>query len=377
MSYDVQVWSVDPAPSLEHLPDAINWKRNEGSLLYEKRAWAISFLPSVRVLPEDVPLEVSRCLPGIEYLSELNLSPIDAPEVAQKFVLRTAIAIAKASHGVVFDPQNDTFTLPSGVRRYVKPQPDENLSILALSWWFVDGPIADSSYSELLDVWSAELPEAMPRRYGLFEPPQHVYANEGREHFLRFLTDNAKGIGTVWYPSAPVFEVSLQLPSPIGASKRGFRSGRLSIGIDVGSLKQPGWQSSVRRMWNRVSTLIKPFYGDVRTLHGFRRHRGRLFVARDTMRHPVKGWWWPGIPPGPAHSIVLGKRYAELWPTFCDAAVMTSDLHFLDTVDWSIAADVYDKIGSAPVEIMRRDAASVVPAEYPVGWPFEPPRSQH
>jgi hypothetical protein len=26
---------------------------------------------------------------------------------------------------------------------------------------------------------------------------------------------------------------------------------------------------------------------------------------------------------------------------------------------------------------MRRDATSVVPAEYPVGWPFEPPRIQH
>jgi hypothetical protein len=118
----------------------------------------------------------------------------------------------------------------------------------------------------------------------------------------------AKGVGTVWYPSAPVFGVYLRVPSPIGASKRGFRSASLSIDIDVETLKQPGWQASIRRMWSRVSTLVQPFYGDVRTLHGFRRHRGRLFSARETMRHPVNSWWWPGIPPGPAHSIVLGER---------------------------------------------------------------------
>jgi hypothetical protein len=224
MSYDVQVWSVHPASSFEYLPNAINWKHNEGSALYEKRAWAISFLPSVRVLPEDVPIEVSSSLPGIEYLSEINLSPIDAPEVAKKFAMRTAIAIAKASHGVIFDPQNNAVTLPSGVRRYVKPQPNENASILALSWWFVDGPLVDGSYSGLLDVLSAELPEAMPRRYGLFEPPQHVYANEGRDHFLKFLADNAKGVGTIWYPSGPVFNVSLRLPSPLEPQSEG--SGR-------------------------------------------------------------------------------------------------------------------------------------------------------
>jgi len=377
MSYDVQVWSVNPTPSLEYLPDAMNWKSSNGSSLYQKRSWQISILPSVRVLPEDLPPEVSRTLPGIEYLSELNLSPINAPEAGQKFALRAAIAMARASHGVVFDPQDNTVTLPSGVRRYVKAQADENASVLNFSWWFVDGPIADNRYCELLDVLGAELPEAMPRRYGLFEPPQHVYAEEGREHFLKFLTDNAKGIGTIWYPSAPVFDVSLRLPSPIGPSKQGFRSGRLSIDIDHETLKQPGWQSSIRRMWNAVSTLVQPFYGDVRTLHGFRRHRGRLFVARDTTRHPIKAWWWPGIPPGPAHAIVLGKRYAELWPSFMAAAVLTNDLYFVDTSDWSISDDVYDRIGRAPVEIMRCNATSVVPAEYPIGWPFEPPSSPH
>ena len=379
MSYDLQVWSISPAPShsLDCLPDAINWKRSEESLIYQKRSWALLRRSSVQVLPEDMPLEVSRSLPGIGYLTELNLSPINAPVGAQKFALRTAVAIAKASHGVVFDPQNNTLTLPSGVCRYIKPQADENASVPSFSWWFVDGPIAEKNFRALIDVLDAELPEAMPRRYGLFEPPQHIYANEGRAHFLNFLAGNASGIGIVWYPNPPVFGVYLHLPSPIGASKRGFRAGKLSIDIDLEALKQPGWQSSMRRMWNKVSTLVQPFYGDVRTLRGFRRHRGRLFADRDTIRHPVKGGWWPGIPSGPSQAIVLGTRYAELWPLFSAAAEKTSDLYFIDTVDWSASADVYDRIGGPPAEIMQRDATSAIPTEYPVGWPFEPPTKTH
>jgi hypothetical protein len=377
MSYDLQVWSVNPASFSQHFPDSTDWKSDNDFWLYQRRSWKISICRSVRALPEDLPFEVSRALPGIGYLTELNLAPINASEPARKFVLRTAIAIAKAAYGVVFDPQDNTLTLPSGVRRFVKPPSDESASIINFSWWFVDGPIAvDNNYGALLDVLEGELPETLPRRYGLFEPPQHVYADEGREHFLKFLADHAKGVGMIWYPSAPVVGVYLSLPVPIGASKRGFRSARLSIEVDLNALKQPGWQVTLRRLWRSVSAAIQPFYGDVRTLHGYRRSRGRLWVARDTMRHPVKAWWWPGVPPGPAHAIVLDSRYSELWPAFCDSAVMASGLFFVDTDDWNVDANVYERVGQAPLEIIGRDPTSAIPQEYPIGWPFGLPRCE-
>lgn len=143
-------------------------------MLYSQRSWQISIHPSVRVLPEDIPAEVSPVLPGIGYLTELNLSPINAPESAKKFALRAASAIAKGSHGVVFDPQEDALVLPTGIRRYAKPAPDENASVMRFSWWFVDGPLTENKFDGLLDALVADLPEAMPRRYGEFEPPQHI-----------------------------------------------------------------------------------------------------------------------------------------------------------------------------------------------------------
>lgn len=45
--------------------------------MHERRDWQIVVGRSLKVLPEDVPEAVARVLPGIDYLTELDLSPID------------------------------------------------------------------------------------------------------------------------------------------------------------------------------------------------------------------------------------------------------------------------------------------------------------
>ena len=138
----------------------------------------------------------------------------------------------------------------------MKGDADENASLIALSWWFTKGPLVEGNrYDLFLDILEAELPEAMPRRYGTFEPPQYVFAEAGRSHFLAFLAEHTRGLGIVWYPTAPVANVFLQIPDPVGASKRGFRSARLEITIDADALRQTGWQTALQRFWRRASLL--------------------------------------------------------------------------------------------------------------------------
>jgi hypothetical protein len=151
--------------------------------MHERRDRQIVVGRSVKVLPEDVPEAVTQALPGIAYRTELNLSPIEAPEAARKFLSRSAAAIAKAIHGVVFDPQADQVTLPSGIKRFAKPGVSESASVISMSWWFIEGPAARGEFGPLLDILKVELPEGLPRRYGSFEPPEHVFAETGPEHF--------------------------------------------------------------------------------------------------------------------------------------------------------------------------------------------------
>jgi hypothetical protein len=146
MSYDLQIWSVLPASAPEGLPKPTTWTANDQSWMHERRDWQIVIGRSVKVLPEDVPEAVAQALPGIAYLTELNLSPIDAPEAARKFLSRSAAATAKAIHGVVFDPQADQVTLPSGIKRFARPRASENASVISMSWWFIEGPVSMTTF---------------------------------------------------------------------------------------------------------------------------------------------------------------------------------------------------------------------------------------
>jgi hypothetical protein len=215
------------------LPDPTTWTLHGQSLTHERRGWQIVISAPIRVLPEDVPEEIARVLSGIGYRTELNLSPIDAPEAARKFLSRSGIAIARATHGVIFDPQADQLTLPSGIKRFVKPEASENASVLSMSWRVVGGPIPRGEFGRVLDVLETELPEALPRRYGSFEPPEHAYAETGREHFLKFLGEHLRGQVVVWYPSPPVANVHIGLPETIGPSKRGFRCAYFAVDVDA------------------------------------------------------------------------------------------------------------------------------------------------
>jgi hypothetical protein len=379
MSYDLQVWSVQPPGLPACLPDAVRWLQAGDAWSYRRRAWQVVLNPPDRALPEDVPDAVAAALPGIAWLTELNLEPIGAPEPGHKLLARAGLGIAKAAHGVVLDPQQDTVATPTGVKRWVSPGADEQAAVIALTWWCVEGPLArGTGFGELLEVLAATLPEALPRRYGLYEPPQHTYAETGRAHLLEFLDEHARGIGTVLYPHPPFASLSLEVPEEIGGSPKGFRSGRMEIQMDVAALRQPGWPAALSRAWRLVGRAVRPFYGDVRTLRGFRRSRGRYWFGGGTEQHPVCSWWWAGLPQGPVHAAVIGEPYLSLWPAFANAAECEDGLAFVTTDDWLSEEDAFRLTGPAPAgagQIASEARGRPSAREYPPVWPFGAPRA--
>jgi hypothetical protein len=316
-------------------------------------------------------------LPGIGYLTELKLSavaPHRAPQSAQRVLRRTATSIARIARGVIVEPDTDSVTVPAGVQRFIRQHADGYpRRLLSLSWWFTAGPLLCGDFEPLLRVCAAELPEALPRRYGTSLPPEYEYAEEGREHFLAFLRANARGLASIWHPSAPVVDVMLGIPESVGNSKKGFRAAFLTVTIDADALRQAGWERALRRFWRAVSELVQPFYGDVRQLDGYRRSRGRYLITADSERHPVRAWWWGGIPPGPAQALVLGQPYLDLWPLFAQQADVVAGVALQDGEDWAARRNVFDAIAPAPQELLML-AGDGIPHSYPKLWPFAPPR---
>lgn len=382
MSYDVQIWSVGPIPLPDALPDAEAWQPEGSAWVRASKHWQIVVSSSVQVLSEDVPEDVAPLIPGISYLAELNLEPIGAPKRAHKLLGTVSRHLGRAAHGVVLDPQTDTVLTPAGVKRYRPQRRDERLSILSLPWWFTEGPLlTEAGRYEFVSLLERALPEALPKRYGLFEPPQHRYSETGREHFLGFLREHLDEV-IVWYPHRPVANVSISCSSQWGATRQGFRTNYVTVDVEAKALDQPGWATALDRFWRAASRAIQPFYGDVRTLRGFARMGATYGTDMETEFHPVKGPWWIGIPRVLGHAGVLGAPYVALWPRFVKAAQVVAGLAFLSTDDWTNRKEVSNLAGGVPDTLAQRwipewaatrygGKAVNWNTEYPPTWPFE------
>jgi hypothetical protein len=217
-------------------------------------------------------------------------------------------------------------------------------------------------------------PEALPRRYGLYEPPQYVYADTGREHFASFLAQHVREF-VVWYPRRPFTFVGVTVHRTVGATRRGFRTHCLTVDVARVALAQPGWPRALRDFWLAVAALLPCFYGHVRTLRGAERHGGAYFPDED---HPVVNGWWRGLPQGPAHAVVLGEPYLAQWDGFTRVATDAGALRWISADPWDRDADAMALAGGVPDDVAQRspsrspDGNVNFEVVYPPVWPFGP-----
>ncbi len=330
------------------------------------------------MLREDTPLDVASTLPGIRYFTELNLQPFDASNTAKKTLFKIASAVAKASHGLVYDPQTDELITPRGVKRFIPQARDERFSIIELGFWFLNGQIFTRDGIEgFLHLCETLLPEALPRRYGLYEPPQYVLADHGREHLLTFLYENLDD-SPVLYTTRPVLGLGFSCTKERFHPWNGFRSNRVSIAIEVSVIQQPGWQEQLGHFWATGCRNLSPFYSDVRTLKGYVRMGGTYGVDHKSEEHPIRSCFWRGVPSELGHAIAIGEPYIDLWPQASMEGERHGDLTVLNTGRWvegdNLTIKVPDRIRqkSAPKYDSSEDVLNSQWIDvYPEIWPFE------
>jgi hypothetical protein len=389
VSFDLEVWTTR-LPILETVLEPLgDWTVTTREATFSGKGWQIVVSAPDAVESDDVPDEVVPSIPGACFVTRLSVEPIGAPSKAMALAQKAARAIASHAHGVVFDPQDGGVTTPSGVTRFVPVKHAERFSILQMEWWFTDGPLLRAAgLDALVDLLAKSLPEAMPRRYGAHEPPQHRLSDTGLDHFRKYLAKHADD-HVVWYPSRPVVAVHVGLERRWGVVANGFRCSHVKIGVDASALDQPGWQRGLQDFWRRACGVIRPFYGDVRTLSGFIPARSTYSSDRKTQVEPVQGPWWKGIPRDPGHACVVGAPYLEDWPTFVAKASLVDGLGFVSRDDWRPQHQVIDVVGAVPEAFAQRRTPAWVQSryggwtidwndEYPERWPFgpRPPRAR-
>jgi len=126
MSYDLEIWSVRPfEPASMPKGTGVTSAGRDYAVL--GCGWQIVINSSDKMLPEDLPDEVAAALPGIRYLTELNLEG-KATHRTRTVLQSTANKIAQRMHGVVLDPQRDLIITPSGVTRLLCAKTEKGAS---------------------------------------------------------------------------------------------------------------------------------------------------------------------------------------------------------------------------------------------------------
>jgi hypothetical protein len=309
---------------------------------------------------------------------ELNLEPTAAPQSAHALLRRVAKSLATAGHGVVVDLQADIVTTPTGVRRYVAPARGGSLTALEMSWFSVDAGVASREGLErVTDCLERNVPEALPVRYGEYEPPSFRYSETGRQHLIDFLAEEYLKPGSlgfvVWYPKRPVLHVGLSIG--VGKSPAGWRCHRLTLTLEASVLEQAGWPNALHELWRRLAQTVHAFYADVRILRRYRVGAATVAEFLDAERHPVCGPFWAGIPREGACAVALGQPYLSLWPDFDAVAEREGDIGFLSQPSWMDQENVFKHVGNVPEGLAQQSPGydGLGPNRSPVHpseWPF-------
>ena len=369
MSRDFNVW-MRRADDLGRVVEDLELLAGEdGSYTREGRTWVLN-VSIDSCLAEDLPDEVFPLIPGAGFLASITLEPRAAPGRAQALARKLARALAEAGEGCIEDGETGKITLATSARGRAEVQDavarteakpglirrifgqrqgdvadPARIGELDLSWWMDhDRLTTREGMRDCLSLLRRHLPEALPRRYGPFEPPRFKFAETGDDHFLEFLAGETFA---VVYPRRPCTKASY----PAGedqagwvrmGQKREFKAVKLSLGFEARVLDNPDWRLRLTTAFEAISELVLPFYGEVRLLGG--RLDGRAALCHDakTEDHPVWGPWWAGVPKRPAAARVIGPRYLAHWSP--EGACLPSGLVLLTSADWRVPDDAVNQV---------------------------------
>jgi len=386
MSYDLHIYTIEKQ-DFSDLKKNFQIELTGDGFVYPLKNHQIVVYKQTPIEDEDIPLQISKELPGLRYLIECHLEPYCDNEKHIKELLKISKAIARKGIGVIENPQTNEITLPSGIKRTLKTEKTEYYSLLELSWWFNDkGLLEGDNLMKLLNVLEKNMKEALPRRYGEYEPPTEQFSDikSFHDYLLNSLVKNRGAI--TWYPTKPVDYVVLSIPNFIGPMRMGYRFGILNVSIDSQTLAMPGWKTAISRLFRDVSSILNPFYGDIYILDNYVRTNTVPFTTRTTEEHPISSWWWNGIPRkfgcglligNPLHDFVNIKNPGYQLNNGCKI-VIDAEFNELPANGIDVNSDIYQpekpKLNDLTPEQMHQYCLSMPHrTPYPKIWPFDGP----
>lgn len=303
----------------------------EGSLCSDAQAFAIlrrAKNTSITSFFVDGPLAVDcDILP--EALISAVLSPrwlmqVSLPESAKKIDLSYAKIfcrfMATSLQGAAYDLQKDKVIWPREQRKrcFIEPR-GERIRLIELEWFL---PAKNAPSRELpetvLKILNLLCNEALPVRYGTYEPLQGKYDHAERESFIenwQALSNDKEGEHLFWKSKRPCFGGSVSFPSRDDSTKPAgaFRRVNISLSFDERALHQDSrWCETVVDIFYRIAVNVRAFYAAAYVQRNVIARRTVFFDGASEKSPLPMSEWWLGIPTEPTWLSWYGRPYKRL-----------------------------------------------------------------
>jgi hypothetical protein len=275
---------------------------------------------------DDLPYPVQQVLHGGAFLLEMNLPwGLGEKDMSRAFAL--CEHLARECDGAVFDPQEDRLRYPIALAKPPRRKPVLTpIRQLTLEWYLHASGASDGT--TFLQTTQRVWPEAVPTRFGLYEPLRFKMADADGEH--AFLQLWQTGDSFFWKGKKPVFGGSIFWSSnrepPAGARSRVVLS--LSINATEIETDQAMCERAVD-LFAAVAKDLGAFFGAGYVTRGvLAGSRGAEWYGKGTEAFGddwISGPWWLGLPSKPTWLTWFGEPYRDLVSPSLDGLSVSLD----------------------------------------------------
>jgi hypothetical protein len=128
-------------------------------------------------------------------------------------------------------------------------------------------------------------------------------------------------------------------------------------------LKAEG-ETRLKNLWNAITTLAAPMYGDARILQGYHLTGTQIAATAQSEPHPLCGGW-RGLPKRLGLAFAVGSPYLAHWPEV-KSSIADGDVAVRSVATWARGEEITETCGTAPDILCAPEAGRI--ASY---WPFE------
>lgn len=269
----------------------------------KRAAYSFTVFGPYRIEPEDVPAAVLPQVLDPTVSWQVIVEGSIAGEVP--FACRFAKKLALAVGGVALDEQSGEL-LGAGKSRAVPAPSSERVSILDLNWYT---PAAGTDPGDGPRLWlelaESLLPEALPRRFGNYEPFQYRLDRDGPDRFLACYRDEKYLLGFTTRRPCLGGNLGVARGAPVVCDH---------LAVLTDPLRDPHWRNTIRRFFTTYAARRGAVLATGAILRNYLLRSGGAASDGKTENEPTMsapdGVY--GLPPHPVWWTWLGNDYLDL-----------------------------------------------------------------